>query len=79
MSKRNLVVLIVVVAVVAGALYWYFVMNKGAFVAPEEAAPAPQTLGGDIYEKSQNPIQDKVPTLDPVANPVQGLYKNPFQ
>jgi len=42
------------------------------------AAPA-ESLGGEIYEKTQNPLQDKLPEQTPVANPLGDAYKNPFE
>ena len=39
-----------------------------------------QDIGSSIYEKAANPVQDKLPdTVAPVANPLEGAYKNPFQ
>ncbi len=85
MSKEKFVIIIAVIVLV-GALYWYLFIKKGSFSFPlktsqptTQPAAQPQTLGGKIYEGAKNPIQNKVPTLSPVANPVQGLYKNPFQ
>lgn len=44
----------------------------------EEASRA--DLGSSLLEKAQNPIQDKLPeTVAPVPNPIQDIYKNPFQ
>lgn len=44
----------------------------------EEASKA--DLGSGLLEKAQNPIQNKLPeTVAPVPNPIQDIYKNPFQ
>ena len=82
-SRIKLIVIpVIVVIIVAVALYLYFSVKKSPG-APPPAAPqtadGPETLGGKIYEGASNPIQDKVPTVNPVTNPVEGLYKNPFE
>lgn len=51
-------------------------------VAPAlvSATTTPQSLGTTIYEQSQNPLQGKVPVAgNPAVNPIEGVYKNPFQ
>jgi uncharacterized protein YpmS len=37
------------------------------------------SLGGEIYEKAQNPLEGKIETQTPVANPINDAYKNPFE
>ena len=51
--------------------------------APVIAQPAPviqeeESLGGALYEKANNPLEDKLPEQSPVANPINDAYKNPF-
>ena len=93
MDKIKFIIILVIVAVAAVALYLYFSATKNpvvpnTYTAPTATvptttstpqAPSTQTLGGQIYDKSSNPIQGKVPTVNPVTNPVQGLYKNPLE
>lgn len=40
-----------------------------------------QSLGAKLFDQAKNPIQDKLPDLNPVenSNPIRGLYTNPFQ
>lgn len=47
----------------------------------QDSAPAlpPDSLGGAIYEKQQNPLEDKLPGETPVANPIGDAYQNPFE
>ena len=91
-NKQNLIILIAVVVVLAISAFWYVGMRNApapgtpaqpvAAPPPEPAAAAtttPPSLGEKIYEQSQNPIEDKVPTTNPVVNPIEGAYKNPFQ
>lgn len=84
MTNTKLIVIIVACIAAAALLYWYFSMritptpsSSGNLAAP--ATSAPQTLGSAIYQGATNPIQDKIPDVNPVTNPVQGLYKNPFE
>ena len=37
------------------------------------------SLGAQIFQNSQNPIADKVPTVTPNTNPIKDVYKNPFE
>ena len=77
-SITKVVVPIIVVILVAGGLFWYFKFYKKP-VSVEKVTPA-ATLGGQIYEQANNPIQNKLPdTVAPVPNPIQDTYKNPFQ
>lgn len=37
-------------------------------------------LGTEVFKKASNPVSEKLPdTLAPVANPIENLYKNPFE
>ena len=88
-TKERVIILIAVVLTVAGFVYWYF--NRANFaspvapqvpVVPTSTATYPhgaQSLGEKIYENSQNPIGSKIPSLNPVTNPLDGAYKNPFE
>ena len=62
----------------------YFALQKYKVITP---SPAPSSgegtqadLGTQLYEQSKNPIQNKLPdSVTTVPNPVQNIYKNPFQ
>jgi len=86
----GIVALIIVIAVVAYALrsqrqvaeQMPVAETPGTEVAPPPPPPAvapSESLGGSLYEKSQNPIEDKLPEQSPVANPINDAYKNPFE
>ena len=83
MIKTKLVIVPIVVVVVAAVAFYLYLSVKKSPVVSTPTTPQPtaqtETLGGKIYEGASNPIQDKVPTVNPVTNPVQGLYKNPFE
>ncbi len=87
-SKLPLMVEIGIAVVVAAGLVVYFIVQPGKPAAPSPsptppppAAAVPEgDLGSTIYSKTQNPIEDKLPdTVAPVPNPLQNVYKNPFQ
>lgn len=45
---------------------------------PKVVAPEKESLGGALYEKANNPLEDKLPEQIPVSNPLNDAYKNPF-
>ena len=87
-SKIKLIVLAVLVVLLIAAGAWYWLQRKAApavTYTPEKVAGG---LGSNIFEKSQNPIVDKLPETNPFgrtgvnffeANPLKALYKNPFE
>lgn len=87
--QRNLLFVLFVLIAIGGFLAISFFMPK-----PAPLHPLPQiqqglniqqaiavSLGDQIYEKTANPLQDKLPEVSPVenANPIEGIYKNPFE
>ncbi|MEK7118114.1 MAG: hypothetical protein AAB869_00720 [Patescibacteria group bacterium] len=46
---------------------------------PTVAVKNESSLGGTLYEKASNPLGDKLPEQSPVANPINDVYKNPFE
>lgn len=86
----GIIALIIVLAVVAYAFHSQQQVANQTPVAETpgttEVSPvsppaetSSESLGGSLYEKTQNPIQDKLPTQAPVANPINDAYKNPFE
>ncbi len=47
-------------------------------VTPQASAPEEESLGGALYEKANNPLEEKLPEATPMANPIEDAYKNPF-
>ena len=46
----------------------------------KKAPPPPPNLGTELYDKAQNPVKGKIPdTVPTVTNPIDGVYKNPFE
>lgn len=95
-SKINpaLIGAVIVILILAGAGFWYWRSKKAV---PGVSAPAGVLkqeevgggLGANIFEKSQNPISDKLSETNPFgadinpfekqANPLKAQYKNPFE
>ena len=72
--------IVLVVAVIIGAVWFWFFKTE-----PAEEAPS---LGSEIFEKTQNPLEGQVPDTNPFAdqpnpfgdktNPIEKAYTNPF-
>ncbi len=83
-SNRVLIIAVAALVVLAAGAYWYFMppapspsvgQDGGSITSPQDA-----DLGSSLYEKSSNPVQDKLPgSVAPVTNPIEDIYKNPFQ
>lgn len=79
---------IIVVAALIGVGIWYW-FGRGIKLPPPGEVRA-GGLGAQLYDKSQNPIVDKLPETNPFAeretnpfeetktNPLKDVYKNPF-
>ena len=80
-----------IVIVVVGFGVWYWQNQKAA--APvggpgPQPGKQPDSLGAQIFEKTQNPTKDQFPESNPFAadtnpfdvnaNPFKDTYKNPF-
>ena len=73
--------IIIVIGVLAAAGVVYFLISKGDIKNPVQSSFSNSNLGGQIFEKTQNPIEGKIPEANPFTkvNPFKGVYKNPFQ
>ncbi|MBI2033664.1 MAG: hypothetical protein HYT13_01045 [Candidatus Liptonbacteria bacterium] len=87
--NKKLILPIAIGLILVIFLIWYLGFYKksvaptstgGAPIGPGGASPPAnsQSLGSELYEKSKNPIGDKLPEANPVPNPIEGVYKNPF-
>ena len=90
-AKLPMIIAIIVVVIVAVAIFYYYVLSRRP-VAPPPVLPVAETqppagasiakpdLGSTLYEDAKNPISKKLPaSAAPVSNPIQGIYKNPFE
>ncbi|MBI2098954.1 hypothetical protein HYT45_00885 [Candidatus Uhrbacteria bacterium] len=76
-SKPIILVSIVVAVIIAVAGFWYWSKSKQA--PPSEEV---SSLGSEIFEKTQNPLEGKVPDTNPFKNqknPLDAIYQNPFE
>lgn len=93
-NKLSISIIIVVIIILLAAGIWYWQSKKVSPQAPVSSTVYSQEkttggLGGNIYEKSQNPISDKLPETNPFGgnvnpfgsqtNPYKDTYKNPFK
>ncbi|MDO8521491.1 MAG: hypothetical protein Q7S52_05245 [bacterium] len=80
------VAVVAVLVLFAAVYYMKGSVGPADYAAPEAPAVAQpaaivseeESLGGALYEKANNPLEDKLPEQSPVANPIDGAYKNPF-
>ena len=85
MSGKLAVITIIVAAAVvaAGVIYWFYgPSRRGQAPVLPSAGPAaeePKSLGAEIAESVESPIENKLPAVSPVVNPLEGAYKNPFE
>ncbi|MBI2018195.1 hypothetical protein HYS96_00645 [Candidatus Daviesbacteria bacterium] len=79
-SKGNIALILVIVLLLAAGIV-YLLISKGIIKNPLQKSPPNSSLGTQIFEKTQNPLQDKIPETNPFTkvNPFKGVYKNPFQ
>ena len=74
-SKPIILVSIVVAIAIAAAGLWYWSKSKQS---PKEIP----TLGSEIFDKTQNPLEGQVPDANPFKdqkNPLDSIYQNPFE
>jgi len=70
-------VLLIIIVIIAGVVV-YFVYSKGIIKNPLQKS---SSLGGQIFNKVQNPLQGKMPEVDAFqaeTNPFKDIYPNPF-
>ena len=75
-SKFLIVIIVVIIATVAGG-FWYWSKSKQA--PSSQGAP---TLGSEIFDKTQSPLEGQVPDANPFKdqkNPLDAIYQNPFE
>ena len=78
MNRSAIIAVIIALVVVVGVGVWYWSRSDQAPSAPTEAP----TLGGQIFDKTQNPLEGQVPDTNPFKeqrNPFDVIYENPFK
>lgn len=74
-GPKFLVIVIVIIIAAAAGGYWYWSKSK-------QAQEGSSTLGGQIFDKTQNQLEGQVPDANPFKNqknPLDTIYKNPFE
>lgn len=78
-QKGNIALIpVIILLLVAGVAY--FLISTGKLPNPLSKKGTTTSLGEQIYAKTQNPLEGKLPETNPFAkvNPFKGVYKNPF-
>lgn len=83
-SWRTIAVIAAVALALLSVAAYYYSRQSPTPPPPSIATPLPpppaQSLGAELYEKAANPVAEQLPeTLTPVPNPIEDLYRNPFQ
>lgn len=84
MIKKAVWILVVAILIATGIWFWanhYFSLPSATRGnTSQNQATSTTSFGAQIYAKESNPINNVSTATSPtVPNPVQGLYKNPFQ
>lgn len=84
-SKTIAIAAIVALVAAAGIGFWYWQKKGGQGIGQQATlsqAEIEGSLGGQLFEKTQNPIKDKLPPTNPFeeteTNPLKDVYQNPF-
>lgn len=86
-KKFPLLLTAAVIITIAALIAAYFIFLKKPGIETPQAFPAfnpaetPGGLGAQIFEQNANPIQNKLPDINPLknTNPFDNIYKNPFE
>lgn len=84
-QRAKLVAVIILAAALIAAGIWYWQRRQPA---PPAETPV-EAIGGELFEKAQNPLKDELPQTNPFkaetnpfknteTNPFIGTYENPF-
>ncbi len=77
MGQHKLLLVIIILVIIALAIltFWYTVQEK----TPPADTEEPAGLGAEIYSEVSNPVAGEIETPQPVVNPLDRAYKNPFE
>ncbi|MBI2096731.1 MAG: hypothetical protein HYT40_01055 [Candidatus Sungbacteria bacterium] len=76
-SKPIILVSVVIAIVIAAAGFWYWSKSQQTPLSEEVSS-----LGGQIFEKTQNSLEGQIPDANPFKdqkNPLDAIYQNPFK
>lgn len=76
-SKPIILTSVVIAIIVAVGVFWYWSKSKQA-----PSSEKSFSLGGEIFDKTQSPLEGQIPNTNPFKNqknPLDTIYKNPFE
>lgn len=80
-QKGNIALLPLIILLIVGGIL-FFLISKGIAKNPLSQKGQSASLGGQIFNKAQNPISGKIPETNPLGatkiNPFKNIYPNPF-
>ena len=84
MGNKNLIIILVAVALIAIGGVVYFLTRTSAPTVEELGGAAPAdtgSLGSELFEQASNPLGDELGAANPIGdvNPIKDLYLNPFE
>ena len=90
-KPKPIVIAAVVILIATGVGFWYWQKKGGLGIFPQLSTPTTKelspaeiegSLGGQIFEQTQNPLKGKLPPTNPFekteTNPLKNVYQNPF-
>jgi len=80
-KKILLIASSIAIIIITGLFIWYYLQSQKS---KEEETNLPnnetsQDLGSQLFEEVNNPVRGAIPSTNPVVNPVEDIYKNPFE
>ena len=85
-QKKALYITVIALVIAAGGVgiwRWQREVPQPELVRLPSFSESEETLGGQIYERSQNPLSGELPATNPFeaqdVNPLSNVYKNPFE
>ena len=74
-QRGNIALISLIIILLLAAAAAFFFISKGKGSSPNSS------LGSQIFQKTQNPLEDKIPQTNPFTkiNPFKGVYQNPFE
>ncbi len=83
MKPKQLYYIGIAVVVLVGFVFWYFQIRKAAPEIPGTIPREEASLGAQLFEEAANPVKGKLPETNPFeqvnTNPIDTIYKNPFE
>ncbi|MBI2011069.1 MAG: hypothetical protein HYS89_02500 [Candidatus Colwellbacteria bacterium] len=90
-NKKLITIIVVLILLALGAGFWFWSQKGGRGISPQLSVPTAKelspaeikgSLGGQIFEQTQNPLKNKLPPTNPFekteTNPLKDVYQNPF-